>query len=143
MSVRIMLVGVADEQLRESADTVPRGALVIDAAEGADRQTFVAVDGNPAHLVPGLIVCMGRGAEFYYCGRRLRLLPTGTYQLDTEREGHLYSATLPSFKSGLQPFRELSEVLDKPTPIGVTVRAILDLYGPGGLVGLLGRPMAT
>lgn len=139
MTVRIVLVGVTDEQLRKSADTVPRGALVVYAAEGTNRQTFVAVDGNPAHLVPGLIVCMGKGAEFYYCGRRLRLLPTGTYQVDNTNDAHLYGTALPTFTSGLQPFKELSEVLDKPTPIGVTVRAILDVYGPTGLVQLLHR----
>ncbi len=135
MSVKIVLVGVADVQLRQSADTVPYGALVIVAAEGVKRQTFVSVDGNPAHFVHGSIVCMGQNAEFYYCGRRLRLLPTGTYSA----EGRLYDTTPPIFKSELQPFRELSDVLEQPTPIGVTVRAILDTYGPTGLVQLLNR----
>ncbi len=136
MSVRIVLVGVTDAQLRQSADTVPRGALVIEAAEGIQRQTFVSVDGSPAHIVHGAgMVCMGQNAEFYYCGRRLRLLPTGTYSV----AGRLYDTTLPTFTSELRPFKELSDVLEQPTPIGVTVRAILDTYGPTGLVQLLNR----
>lgn len=130
MSIRITLVGVADEQLRRSAETVPHGALIISVVDGPRHQTFASMDRTLANLKPGLIVCLGAGFEFFYCGRRLRLLPTSDYQV----EGTLYDTVLPTFTSTAGPFEN---ALEKPSHIGDTVRAILDAYGPEGLVQFL------
>jgi hypothetical protein len=134
MTARILLVGVTtDQALKSGREVVPAGTLVIVVTDDNVCQTLVALSGSHRALKPGMSIGLGENFEFYYCGRRLRLLPCSAYRIEGEIYGRMPIKIMPAWR----PQDDRPDRLSQPGLIATTARAIMELYGPMGLIACM------
>ena len=133
MTARILLVGMTTEAIKPGREYVPAGALVIVITDDNVCQTLVALSGSHRALKPGMSIGLGENFEFYYCGRRLHLLPCSAYRI----EGEVYGRTPITIVPAWRPQDDRPDHLSQPGLIATTARAIVELYGPMGLIACM------
>jgi hypothetical protein len=130
---RILLVGITDQAVKVSEHIVPRGALVVVVTDDHVCQVLVSLKGSHKSLKPGMSIGLGENLEFYYYGRRLRLLPSDSYRID----GEIYGRKPLSITPAWRPQDDRPDHLGQPARLATTARAIFELYGPLGLLACL------
>ncbi|MGF7228695.1 MAG: hypothetical protein ACQR33_01800 [Candidatus Saccharibacteria bacterium] len=116
-SPKIVLAGVTTDELAggDSVTVSLPGTLVVLVREGNFFQVFFDANANLRHLQPGMHLCLGQDLTFYYCGRRVQLLPREAFA----SSGELYrlhplrivlkdaSLHMPHYTSRLARMRDL------------------------------------